>query len=365
MQLTPADRRYLIAASEVMLRPFEHPTPLKYLVAVSEQLRPLIGAFASMCGTRDPDGVIGLDSAQWSAEVRGEYARWKFRDEGTNRALQVGSDVLTMRRVVGNDWEAFNRDPMVNEWYRPHGIHDVASYMLHWTEDDALATIELHCAEFGTPRFGEEGECLLMLLQPAFRAGMRLLYSVGQLRETIARDMDALGVPLCVCSREGRIHHMSAAVRQLLAVDPESARVIDRIPDVAAEVAVPGRPKSSGRGLPSSAAHQVVTTATRRYRLSAALATHSMQFGRTDVFVSVSALTRESSLDGDLSTRYGLSARERQVALLLGQGLSNKQVAKALGLSIHTCKRHTERVLAKLGVRTRAAVAAIVAMLPV
>jgi hypothetical protein len=60
MELTPADAQQLVRASEVMLRPFEHPSPLRYLVAVSEELLTLTGAFAAMCGTRDPEGRVGL-----------------------------------------------------------------------------------------------------------------------------------------------------------------------------------------------------------------------------------------------------------------------------------------------------------------
>lgn len=60
----------------------------------------------------------------------------------------------------------------------------------------------------------------------------------------------------------------------------------------------------------------------------------------------------------------GLTAREADVALLLASGKSNKAIAVELGLSSHTVKRHTERVLVKLEVRGRAAVAAAIAELP-
>ncbi len=362
MNLSSNDHGRLLAASEVMLRPFAHDSPLKYLVAVAEHLIPLLGGFASICGTRDPEGVVGIDSAQWSDEVIAEFARWKLRDPGTERVVRLGSDVAIMRKIAGVDWDEFDRDPMVNEWYRPNGVRDVAAYILQWPEDDALATIELHASEFGTPRFGEEGEFLLTLLQPPLRAGMRLLYTAGRLRDTVARDMDVLGVPLCVCARDGNIHHLSSGVRGLLAADPESATVLRRIREVAREVDG-GHRRSARAAFPSKAVHQIVTTRTRRYRLSAALATHGMQFGRTDVLLTVTELNREAQADGDLASQYALSPRERQVAMLLGRGLSTQDIAATLDVSVHTVKRHTERVFAKLGVRTRAAVAALIGTL--
>ncbi len=50
----------------------------------------------------------------------------------------------------------------------------------------------------------------------------------------------------------------------------------------------------------------------------------------------------------------GLTAREREVLGLLAQGLTNKTIAKRLGISPKTVSNHIERVYAKLGVTSRA-----------
>jgi NarL family two-component system response regulator LiaR len=56
-----------------------------------------------------------------------------------------------------------------------------------------------------------------------------------------------------------------------------------------------------------------------------------------------------------------LTPRERQVLDLIGHGLSNKRIARELGISEKTVKAHVGHVLAKLGVadRTQAAVYAV------
>ena len=54
-------------------------------------------------------------------------------------------------------------------------------------------------------------------------------------------------------------------------------------------------------------------------------------------------------------TAYGLTAREQEVACLIAEGSSTKQIAARLEISCHTARRHTERVFAKLGVRARIA----------
>jgi DNA-binding NarL/FixJ family response regulator len=49
-----------------------------------------------------------------------------------------------------------------------------------------------------------------------------------------------------------------------------------------------------------------------------------------------------------------LTAREREVLGLLGQGLSNKMIARDLRISEHTVKFHVSSIYAKLGVASRA-----------
>jgi two-component system, NarL family, nitrate/nitrite response regulator NarL len=50
-----------------------------------------------------------------------------------------------------------------------------------------------------------------------------------------------------------------------------------------------------------------------------------------------------------------LTPREREVALLVARGLSNKQVARELGVSSGTVKMHLHRVFQKLGAKSRSA----------
>jgi DNA-binding NarL/FixJ family response regulator len=49
-----------------------------------------------------------------------------------------------------------------------------------------------------------------------------------------------------------------------------------------------------------------------------------------------------------------LTPREIDVIEAIGLGLSNKAIARELGISLHTVKFHIESLLRKLGARTRA-----------
>lgn len=48
-----------------------------------------------------------------------------------------------------------------------------------------------------------------------------------------------------------------------------------------------------------------------------------------------------------------LTAREREILLLLAQGMSNEQIAVALTVEVSTVKSHLARMLPKIGVRSR------------
>ena len=52
-----------------------------------------------------------------------------------------------------------------------------------------------------------------------------------------------------------------------------------------------------------------------------------------------------------------LTASERSVVELAAQGLSNKEIAGRLVLSVHTVETHLTRAYSKLGVRSRAQLA--------
>jgi len=54
------------------------------------------------------------------------------------------------------------------------------------------------------------------------------------------------------------------------------------------------------------------------------------------------------------SRRALLTPREIEILDAIGQGLTNKMIARRLQISLHTVKFHVESVFRKLGVRSRA-----------
>ncbi|MEV5838285.1 LuxR C-terminal-related transcriptional regulator [Nocardia sp. NPDC052112] len=69
----------------------------------------------------------------------------------------------------------------------------------------------------------------------------------------------------------------------------------------------------------------------------------------------------QSAQEPDEQEDTTLTARERQVAELVAEGLSNRQIAQRLVLSPRTVDRHLENILGKLGYSSRAQIAAWIA----
>ena len=78
------------------------------------------------------------------------------------------------------------------------------------------------------------------------------------------------------------------------------------------------------------------------------------------------ALTNYALLSEPLHSRTSetLTARERDILALIGEGFSNKSIARMLEISPETVKSHVKHIFLKLGVGTRAAAVSRAVLLP-
>ena len=72
------------------------------------------------------------------------------------------------------------------------------------------------------------------------------------------------------------------------------------------------------------------------------------------------ALSRLADAPTGEGALAGLTTRQREVSLLIATGITNAEIAERLGLSVNTVERHVTRILERLGLSSRAALAAAV-----
>jgi DNA-binding CsgD family transcriptional regulator len=213
---------------------------------------------------------------------------------------------------------------------------------------------------------------------------------------------------IALCDRSGRVVQWTTALRSALGADPERDRVAHAIARLVRGASPPGCTARCDDGLADarSAGHSVateVTTGAGTYRLRAVPladvharrpsadhtdadrtgADHTGAYHagvdhagdhRATVAVFVEPLGRAAAtaVPRDVAGAihwlrgcYGLTGREIDVALLLTEGHANKQIAAALGISIHTTRHHLTSIMAKMRASGRAAVAVAVLRLMV
>jgi len=153
------------------------------------------------------------------------------------------------------------------------------------------------------------------VLVPPFKAGVSEWRRLAARRSELTALLDALPEAVLIYDGAGALVH----------ANPRAAELF-------------GMPGAAGAG------SQVRTEAQRLAWTMAAAAQRSIVNPLTDI---------------ELRSRYGLSAREVEVARLVASGLSNNEVAEKLGVSYFTARNHVERVLAKLGVGNRSRVGAV------
>jgi len=176
---------------------------------------------------------------------------------------------------------------------------------------------------------------LLKVSSPALRAGLRALLSSDNTIRIINDSLDddaeadviiasASGALPPSFLNNGTAEGASSAATLLLSDDQLNVRELRR----------------------SSRAWGILPTDASAEELSAAV--HALSQG---LVVGTSTLLFES--ENEPLVRGPLTDRESEVLGLLAQGLANKQIAVALGISEHTVKFHVSSIYTKLNVTNR------------
>lgn len=157
----------------------------------------------------------------------------------------------------------------------------------------------------------------------------------------------------CIVDGGGEVLHANASLEDMSDGDDEFARVRSALAKVArdflARATWNAEPPSAVAGSESTS----VRTALDRYDLTPTLLPEGLVGLEPAVLVLVRPACPRLPSERELRERFGLTRREAEVALLLARGLSNRRIAERLLLSPFTVRHHAQRVLQKVGVRSR------------
>jgi DNA-binding NarL/FixJ family response regulator len=173
----------------------------------------------------------------------------------------------------------------------------------------------------------------------------------------LADVLDTIDDAFCVVDRRGRIRHENAAFRRDIERHPDPVRIRDEMKRLAGR-AIAGEAPVTAPTVRSDAERIVeFRSGQSKYRARASL----MRESPTDstALVLITLEEARAGVPPALAAKHRLTPREVQVLELLAEGHSNKRVAETLGVSEHTARHHTGRVLSKLQAKCRAEVGAL------
>lgn len=359
--LSSDDLQKLGRATRLLLSPLDHVSVDGWRSAVNHAVKELLHADSAGFLLPVSEGLT-MYSVEHNPRELARYPDVVAPDmaDGTTMWEQmIKSGVDTLANMYGHHYDRYLGSAYYQEYAGANGAHDTLSAAISVGGVDARAMASLHFwhARPDARLFGEREVALLRLLFPAFTAGVETQLRWGQHQQNLLNALDGLGHAALVCDVSGKLLHVTPCVNAMLQADPESAFVRAELLAMAGEMCRVARGRCEHH-VELRGAVRSFRTAHTRYRMHACLYGPHSSGDASYVLASLERLTPTRRSADDLRDEFSLTRTEARVALLLGEGKANTDVARELFISPHTARRHTERVLGKMGLSSRSEVGA-------
>jgi DNA-binding CsgD family transcriptional regulator len=360
--LSDADLALLETALTTALSPLDHEHVEDWGVALMAAWRPLLAADQAIFGHSLDGTVVVQGDGPFMEDAARTYAEhfWTVDPGVTQTRKALALEVYHRNDVY--DLEVLKRGELWNDWSIPYRLYDPLALNV---ETGGQIPAAIHFYHDHEDVFGEREQALLRILLPAFKAGMESYQRLGAHRAQLSAIFDAAAEGYALFDVDGRLVHENPALGRILATEPERERLRATMRTLAAGFAVLAsrtRPRAAPRATDvAPGTFREVQTARGRYRMRATLVSPGLLENDACALIALEVPRQKPLSDEELIARYMLTAREIEVARLLAEGKQTSEVAETLGISTHTARHHTEHVLAKLGVTSRAAVASALA----
>jgi DNA-binding CsgD family transcriptional regulator len=165
------------------------------------------------------------------------------------------------------------------------------------------------------------------------------------------RTLDCLPLNLLYFDLHGERLHSNSSARRLLRELTDPQQLLDAVGEFADTL---GEAAQVGGQTEWKAREHSLSVG--RFLLRAGYVAIPLFGGQGFILVTI-ALQQAGLSSSELQAAHGLTRQQARIAMLLAAGLSNREIAEQLSISPHTVRRHTEQVMSKLCVRSRAQVA--------
>ncbi|NIP61103.1 MAG: hypothetical protein GWM92_21835 [Gemmatimonadetes bacterium] len=350
--LREGERARLAECIRTLVSPFDHADLDRWRSAVNRRVGSLLGADQATFELPGVDGVR-LYSEELDADLLRKYHTLleplgrRYRIFQRYRKLKV----TNRTRLWAEHLDEYYRSEYYGDLVVPLRAYD-GLFAYTTLRDGRDSVLYFHHDRPQGRRFGDRGVQILRLLFPAFHAGVSTYVEMRRARSSLVRAVDREGGAAALFDEEGRPVHRSPRLEKLLARADDAAAVEGQMARSAAAVvaaAVGGVVDANTTSSPA----RTIAVGSRRYALVTTLLGEHL-LGRPYALLTLKPeAVAPLPTPAALRERFDLTPRQAEVALLLARRRTNAEIAEALGISPHTARRHTEKVLLKLGISSR------------
>jgi DNA-binding CsgD family transcriptional regulator len=365
--LSPAELAQLSAAVHVLTTPLAYDRLADWRAALRGAVEPLLGVHLSgtvlpIPGEALAEGTPGsIPSAQ---PAHAYFSRFRADPRLVNRPWEIATfsadDICEWAEPTVVEGNAACRRP------RPRRLYDAVAMVVATGPTLTPAAAHFFRERIRGPTFGERAAGILQILVPAFAAGIHAAMRLFEHRTSLARLVDGMRQALLIFDAEGQLLYANPALQEIAAASGCQTSVFAAARRLAQRLAHVARSAARDLGLEGGGipAIEEFRAGPNRLRLwGSYLAAGAFTPGRCIVEM-VEQVPAEPLGMVDLRGRFHLTERECQVAQALALGRSNREIAAALAIRERTAEHHTEHVLLKLGVHSRAAAGAVLRGVP-
>lgn len=372
------DQRQLGNALNALLSPLAYQTREDWFTAIAREVRPLFRGESTLIAyaSGKSSGHFSADTPELAKRLESitmsRLGELHFSDEvmeegmiGRRQRSMASFTSTLLDQLSGGKWQ---KSFTYNEVCRHFGAR--ITYAVGVKGNDGEALLGVNAERPRRDPLSGGTFALLSLLAAPFQAGFEILARLEEAHRALMATVDMLseGISIYDGVRVTEIHRNPALI-SLLAADEESSVVEHRVRRLARSLCTlrlcvedRSNTRSPMNAIP---AFDDVRTNRGRYTMRASFLPASVYARERVVLVAVERQGISLPSSKDLQDQFSLTPREAQVALRLAHGGSDAEIARALGVSPHTVRHHTEHVFDKLHVRSRKALALWLASSPI